>query len=91
MGPSKIQSYASNSGISEASTSKSHTNKQRPKKHTNKYKHPHANEELLNNNLPGVQKIKAALRQTRRLLAKVRLNGCTVEIAISKELKGWVI
>lgn len=33
--------------------------------------------------LPGVQKIKAALRQTRRLLAKVRSRPCYIQLSYS--------
>jgi len=60
----------------KASTSAS-TIKSKPKRKHHKQR---AFEEKESNAAPGMQKVKAALRQTRRLLAKVRLYFfcCTV-------------
>ncbi|KAI0090807.1 hypothetical protein BDY19DRAFT_887116 [Irpex rosettiformis] len=73
MGPSRTQKHAATSTVGEASSSKSHPHQKHHKKHGSKPKRPRSNEEVSGNTLPGVQKIKAALRQTKRLLAKEKL------------------
>lgn len=72
MGPSRTQKHTSTDGAGEASSSKTYAKQYPQKKHSHKHKRPNNEDASAGNALPGVQKIKAALRQTRRLLAKVK-------------------
>ncbi|KAI0350628.1 hypothetical protein OH77DRAFT_1488837 [Trametes cingulata] len=80
MGPSR------NAALSEPSSSKqSASAPQKKSKRPQHKKHP-APPAPTSNALPGVQKIKAALRQTRRLLAKDNL-AADVRVATERRLK----
>ena len=62
MGPSRTHKFKPAGETSEASSSKA----------VKARKHAKVNEQI--SSVPGVQKIKASLRQTRRLLAKVNYS-----------------
>ncbi|KAJ3006673.1 hypothetical protein NUW54_g3844 [Trametes sanguinea] len=73
--------------VSDPSSSKqaSSTSHKKPKRPQHK-KHPSVSPASVSNALPGVQKIKAAIRQTRRLLAKDNL-AADVRVTTERRLK----
>ncbi|KAI0343605.1 hypothetical protein BDW22DRAFT_1476361 [Trametopsis cervina] len=79
MGPSRTPKHRAGPGEASASSSGAH---QKKRNVSGKSKHPRAPEDLPA--LPGVQKIKAALRQTRRLLAKEKLAA---DVRVATERK----
>ncbi|KAI0629524.1 hypothetical protein C8Q77DRAFT_1140736 [Trametes polyzona] len=83
MGPSKKTAVSDPSSSKQASNGTA-SQKQKSKRPQHK-KHP-APPPASSNALPGVQKIKAALRQTRRLLAKDTL-AADVRVATERRLK----